>query len=88
MEPVQLTGAVERLPRAFVRCTTGDIAEELGGDPIEVCAVRARAEGWPYRELSTPHDPQVFNPVGVATLLEELSGAAPAGAAPSRASLQ
>ena len=73
MEPVQLTGAVDQVLRAFVRCTTSDFAMELAGDPIEACAARARAEGWPYRELSTPHDPQVFDPVGIATLLEELS---------------
>jgi hypothetical protein len=49
------------------------LSEELGGDPIEACAARARAEGWPYRELSAPHDPQVFNPSGTATVLEELA---------------
>jgi pimeloyl-ACP methyl ester carboxylesterase len=73
MEPVRLTGAVDRVPRAFVRCTTGAFTEDLGGDPIEACAARARAEGWPYRELSTPHDPQVFDPVSTATILEELA---------------
>jgi pimeloyl-ACP methyl ester carboxylesterase len=73
MEPVQLTGTVDGVRRTFVRCTQGDFAEELGGDPIEACAARARAEGWPYRELSAPHDPQVFDPVGTASLLEELA---------------
>ncbi len=78
MEPIHLTGGVEGLPRAFVRCTTASFTDELGGDPIEACARRARAAGWPYRELLAPHDPQVFNPVGIATLLEELSDAASA----------
>lgn len=72
MEPVHVTGAVKQVPRALIRCTTGDFAEELGGDPIAPSAARARAEGWIYRELSSPHDPQVFNPVGLATLLDEL----------------
>jgi pimeloyl-ACP methyl ester carboxylesterase len=72
-EAVHLSGAVEQLPRAFIRCTTGEFTEELGGDPIELCAARARAEGWAYRELSAPHDPQVFNPVGIAALLDELA---------------
>ena len=70
---MQLGGAVEQLPRAFVRCTTGDFGEVLGGDPIEACAARARAEGWPYRELAAPHDPQVFDPVGIAALIQELA---------------
>jgi pimeloyl-ACP methyl ester carboxylesterase len=73
VEPVQLCGAIEQLPRAFVRCTTGNLAEELGGDPIEACATRAREAGWPYRELAAPHDPQVFNPIGIATLVGELA---------------
>jgi pimeloyl-ACP methyl ester carboxylesterase len=73
LEPVQLTGAVDHVLRAFVRCTMGEIARELGGDPIEACAARARAAGWPYRELAAPHDPQIFNPAGTAALLEELA---------------
>ncbi len=72
MDPVSLTGAVEHLPRAFIRCTMGDFTEEVGGDPIEACAARARAERWVYRELSAPHDPQLFNPLGTAALLDEL----------------
>lgn len=72
---MQLTGAVDRVRRAFVRCTTSEIGEELGGDPIEACAARARAEGWPYRELATPHDPQIFDPDGIADLIAELAEA-------------
>jgi pimeloyl-ACP methyl ester carboxylesterase len=79
MEPASLTGAVEGLPRAFVRCTMGDFTEAVGGDPIEACAAQARAEGWPYRELTAPHDPQLFNPAGTAALLDELADAAGAG---------
>ncbi|HUR33523.1 MAG TPA: alpha/beta fold hydrolase [Vicinamibacterales bacterium] len=70
-EPVALTGAIERLPRAFVRCTAGHLAAV--GDPIGPMAARARTEGWPYRELAAPHDPQLFDPAGVATLLHELA---------------
>ncbi|HEX9504497.1 MAG TPA: alpha/beta hydrolase [Acidimicrobiia bacterium] len=75
VEPVQLAGAVERVRRAFVRCTTGEFTDELGGDPIEACAARARTDGWPYRELAAPHDPQVFHPAGIAALLEDLARA-------------
>lgn len=75
VEPVHLEGAIEKVRRAFVRCTTGEFTEELGGDPIEPCAARARTEGWPYRELAAPHDPQVFDPAGIAALLDELAQA-------------
>lgn len=71
-EAVQLTGTVDQVPRAFIRCTAGAFLEEIGGDPIAACAARARAEGWAYRELQVPHDPQVFDPVGIATVLDEL----------------
>lgn len=73
VEAVQLSGAVERLQRAFVRSTASRIADELGDDPIEPCAQRARAEGWPYRELATLHDPQLFEPLGTADALVELA---------------
>ncbi len=43
---------------------------DLGGDPIEPVAARARAERWAYRELPAPHDPQVFDPHGIAAILE------------------
>jgi hypothetical protein len=50
-EPIALTGAVERLPRAFVRCTGGQHADP---EPdMERFAKRARAEDWPYREIPT-----------------------------------
>ena len=70
-EPIHLTGAVDRVARAFVRCTAGDL--DVGGDPIEAMAVRARTEGWLYRELSAPHDPHLFDPAGTAAVLHELA---------------
>ena len=73
IEPVHFGGAVEQLRRAFVRCTASDFGTDLGGDPIEACAWRAQAEGWPYRELATPHDPQIFDPAGIAAIFEELA---------------
>jgi pimeloyl-ACP methyl ester carboxylesterase len=73
-EPVRLTGALDRLPRAFVRCTGGVI--DVGGDPIASMAARAQAEGWPYRELAAPHDPHLFDPAGTAAVLHELAAAA------------
>lgn len=82
-QPVPLRGAVDRLPRAFVRCTASDFARELGGDPIEACAERARREGWLYREIATAHDPQIFEPAGTAAVLDELAATAGATAGPA-----
>jgi pimeloyl-ACP methyl ester carboxylesterase len=70
-EAVSLTGAIDRLPRAFLRCTAGSLAGV--GDPIEPMAARAREEGWPYRELATPHDPQLFDPAGTASALHDFA---------------
>jgi len=72
-DPVCLTGAVERLPRAFLRCTGGQLAASSAGDPIAPMAARAQTEGWLYRELMAPHDPQLAEPVGTAAILHELS---------------
>ena len=72
-EPLHLTGTVESVPRAFVRCTASGLAGGPEGDPIEASAVRARQEGWVYRELEAPHDPQTFDPTGIAAVLDDLS---------------
>jgi pimeloyl-ACP methyl ester carboxylesterase len=73
-EPLRLRGAIERVPRAFVRCTKSNLA--FGFDPIEPHAARARDAGWPYREIAAPHDPHLFDPVGTASVLDELARAA------------
>ncbi|MFN8186548.1 MAG: alpha/beta fold hydrolase [Gaiellales bacterium] len=73
LEPIRLTGAVDRLPRAFVRCTRSELQETVGNDPITPFAARARAEGWIYRELEASHDPQLTNPAGTAAVLDELA---------------
>ena len=70
---VSLTGAVERVPRAFVRCIAGDLAESSAGDPIAPMAARAQTEGWLYRELIAPHDPQLADPWATAAVLHELN---------------
>ena len=70
---VSLTGAVERVPRAFVRCIGGDLAQSSAGDPIAPMAARAKTEGWLYRELTAPHDPQLADPLGTAAILHELN---------------
>lgn len=70
-ESLRLTGAIDRLPRAFVRCTAGGL--DIGSDPIEPHAAYARAQGWPYRELAAPHDPHVYDPVATAAVLHDLA---------------
>ena len=70
-EPMHLTGASAHLPRAYIRCTGGQL--DIGGDPIEPIAARARAAGWIYRELNAPHDPHLFDPAGTAAILHELA---------------
>ena len=72
-EAVRITGALELLPRAFIRCTGGDLGQDLGGDPIEPFATRAQRDGWSYRELLAPHDPQLTDPAGTAGVLDELA---------------
>jgi len=76
-EPVVLTGALDSVPRAFVRCTAGGFAEQAGGDPVAAGAARARDAGWAYREISVGHDPQVLDAEGIARLLAELAAPAP-----------
>lgn len=74
-EPVRLTGAIDRLSRAFLRCTAGDLGEVIGEDPIAPLAARAKAAGWLYRELAAPHDAQLVDPTGLAAILDELASA-------------
>ena len=72
-EPIRHTNALESVPRAFVRCTTGDYAERLGGDPVAMAAAHALEAGWTYREINVGHDPQVFDAEGIARLMIELA---------------
>ena len=41
-EPVRHTGALESVSRAFIRCTTSEWAEQLGGDPVAASSVVRR----------------------------------------------
>jgi hypothetical protein len=49
----QVAGAVQQLPRAFVRCTGDELAD--AEEDMAPIAARARAEGWLYRDSATPH---------------------------------
>lgn len=70
-EPVILGSALDQLPRGYIRCTRS----VLEGDPIAPMAAMALSQAWPYRELATPHDPQLFDPIGTAEVLNELTAA-------------
>ena len=72
-EPVRDTDALESVPKAFIRCTTGAFAEQLGGDPVAAAAAHALEAGWTYREINVGHDPQVFDAEGIARLMIELA---------------
>ncbi len=71
-DPVRLQARTEP-PRAFVRCTGGQLDGDLGDDPIAPMAARAEAEGWTYRELAAPHDPQLTHPSATAAVLHDLA---------------
>jgi pimeloyl-ACP methyl ester carboxylesterase len=72
-EAVALTGGIDSVRRAFVRCTRTSFSGM--DDPIAPMAERAKAQGWPYRELDLPHDPHLFDPAATAGVLEDLSRA-------------
>jgi pimeloyl-ACP methyl ester carboxylesterase len=71
IEPVRLSGKVEGPPRAFVRCTGGEHAD--AEEELAPFAARARAEGWIYREMPTPHDLHLFDPDGTAAIVQDLA---------------
>ncbi|MBW7923459.1 MAG: alpha/beta hydrolase [Burkholderiaceae bacterium] len=67
-EPVRITGAVYRLPRAYVYCT-----RVAPGDVFRQFAERARSEpGWRYFELDASHSPHVTAPLALARLLDRI----------------
>jgi pimeloyl-ACP methyl ester carboxylesterase len=72
-EPSPPTGALDAVPKAFIRCTTDEWAAQLGGDPVAAAAACARDAGWTYREIGVGHDPQVFDAEGIARLMIELA---------------
>ncbi len=93
LEPVYLKGAVDHLPRAYVRCTRSEYGEEMGGGFVEAMAARGREGFWHYRELDATHDPHVTDPAAVARMLTELTAsildatAEPSGLIPQQQSM-
>jgi hypothetical protein len=63
LEPVELGGALDRVPRANVACTQhAALAALFGADPLAPFVERARREGWPLTLLDAPHDVMVTDP--------------------------
>lgn len=55
--------AAAKLPRSYLACTKLDaLIKAFGGNPNGKFAARAKAEGWPYRELPTGHDAMITGP--------------------------
>jgi pimeloyl-ACP methyl ester carboxylesterase len=64
-EPVQLTGAIDSLPRVYIYCL-----QIRQGDVFGQFAARARTEaGWQYEEIDATHSPNVTAPEALAAIL-------------------
>jgi pimeloyl-ACP methyl ester carboxylesterase len=72
VEPVYLSGAIDHVPRAFLRCTMTDLVDEDDVDPVEAMVGRAQDGFWHYRELHASHDPHLTHPQVVVRALTEL----------------
>lgn len=68
-QPLPLTGAVDKLSRAYIYCT------RFGpGDVFRQFAERAKVEkGWRYDELDASHNPHITQPEILAALLNEIA---------------
>jgi pimeloyl-ACP methyl ester carboxylesterase len=66
-DPLRVTGAVDRVPAAFVECVTWMRVFAAQAD-------RARERGWPVHELDTGHEAMVTAPEALADVLLELAG--------------
>ena len=67
-QPVHLTDAGERLPKAYIYCT------QRAGDVFQQFAQRARTEtGWRYFEIDASHNVYITAPESLATLLDHIA---------------
>ena len=73
-QPVHLTGAGERLPKAYIYCT-----RPRPGDVFRQFAQRARTEtGWCYFEIDASHNLHITASESLATLLDHIAATPPA----------
>ena len=67
-QPIELTGAVEKLPRSYIYCTRSG-----PGDVFRQFANRAQSEpGWRYVEMDASHNPHITCPESLMAVLNEL----------------
>jgi pimeloyl-ACP methyl ester carboxylesterase len=66
--PIRLTGAVERVPRAYIFC-----APARPGSILARFAEQARGAGWAYREVAAGHDAMISAPAATAEALLSLT---------------
>lgn len=68
LQPIRLTGAVERLSRTYVYCK-----QTSPEDPFRQFAERARTEaGWKLFDIDASHNPHITSPQELANLLEKI----------------
>jgi pimeloyl-ACP methyl ester carboxylesterase len=68
-EPVTLTGAIDRLPRAYIYCLKVNENDTFGQ-----FAARARSEdGWQYEEIDATHNPHITAPHALLDILLRLA---------------
>lgn len=67
-QPINLTGAVDRLPKSYIKCTR--IGPE---DVFKDFAQRARDEGWNYFEIDSSHSPHITAPQALANLFDQIA---------------
>jgi pimeloyl-ACP methyl ester carboxylesterase len=68
-QPLPVTGAVEKLPRAYIYCT-----RFAPGDAFRKFADRAQTErGWRYDQLDASHNPQITTPEALAALFNDIA---------------
>jgi pimeloyl-ACP methyl ester carboxylesterase len=65
-DPLRLTGAVDRVPAAFIECVDWMRVFQAQAD-------RARERGWPVHELETGHEAMVTAPKALADALLHLA---------------
>lgn len=70
-QPLQLTGAVEAVPRTYIDCEPPGLSSWVFRDYAE----KARSRGWGYRQLPVGHDSHVIDPDSLALLLDEIAAA-------------
>jgi pimeloyl-ACP methyl ester carboxylesterase len=72
-QPIELTGAVDKLPRSYIYCTRSG-----PGDVFRQFAERAKAAaqagpGWRYMEMDASHNPHITCPEALMTVLATLA---------------